>query len=126
MLKHPFPANYRIRRNADFLRVYQKRCAVSDGELLIFGCENGLPHPRLGLSVSKRLGNAVIRNRWKRILREAFRLHRDRLPAGLDLVVLPREGVRPELDRATASLCRLSQKLARKLRRPAHPQRPRR
>lgn len=85
---------------------------------MIFGCENGLPHPRLGLSVSKRLGNAVARNRWKRILREAFRLHRERLPAGLDLVVVPRAGGQAELDRATASLCRLAQKLARRMRIP--------
>jgi len=124
MDKHPLPAKYRIRRSADFQRAYQKRCTVSDGELLIFGCENGLPHPRLGLSVSRRLGNAVVRNRWKRILREAFRLHRERLPVGLDLVVVPRESGQAELDRATASLCRLAQKLARKIGSPRAGHRP--
>lgn len=86
---------------------------MSDGELLIFGYENGLPYSRLGLSVSKRLGNAVARNRWKRILREAFRLHREQLPAGLDLVIVPRESGTAELRRAASSLCRLAARLAR-------------
>jgi len=115
MGKYAFPAKYRIRRGADFQRAYGKRCAVSDGNLLIFGCENGLPYPRLGLSVSKRLGKAVVRNRWKRILREAFRLHRERLPVGIDLVIVPRESGTPDLDRAAASLRRLAPRLAKKL-----------
>jgi ribonuclease P protein component len=115
MIAQRFPARYRILRNADFRRAYRKRCTASDGELLVFGHENGLPHPRLGLSVSKRLGNAVVRNRWKRVLREAFRLSRPRLPCGLDLVVVPRESGKAELDRVTRSLCRLAGKLARKI-----------
>lgn len=110
-----FPAKYRILRNADFRRAYGKRCSAADGELLVFGHENGLPHPRLGLSVSKRLGNAVVRNRWKRVLREAFRINRPKLPVGLDLVVVPRETGKAELDRAVRSLCRLAEKLARKI-----------
>ena len=63
--------------------------------LVVQGCANGLPHTRLGLSVSRRVGNAVLRNRWKRIIREAFRTQRDELPVGLDLVVRPRRGATP-------------------------------
>ncbi len=49
---------------------------------------NGLPFPRLGISVARAAGISVARNRMKRLLREAFRLNRDALPQGVDLVVV--------------------------------------
>jgi ribonuclease P protein component len=106
---------YRVCREADFRRIYRLRSTVSDARLVIFGCANGLPHSRLGLSVSRKVGNAVVRNRWKRLLREAFRLTRDHLPEGLDLIVIPRQGVEPGLAGLTESLVRLTGQLARKL-----------
>ena len=115
MARHAFPAKYRILRDGDFRRAYRKRCTAADDQLLVFGHENGLSYPRLGLSVSRKLGNAVARNRWKRILRETFRLSRAELPGGLDLVVVPRQSGKPELDRSMRSLCRLAGKLARKM-----------
>jgi ribonuclease P protein component len=51
---------------------------------------NGLGHPRLGLTVPRRVGKAVRRNRLKRLLREAFRLNQHELPQGMDYVVLVR------------------------------------
>jgi ribonuclease P protein component len=106
---------YRIRRGSDFQRVYLRRCTAADESLLVFGAANGLPHPRIGLSVSRKLGKAVVRNRWKRLIREAFRLRREQLPVGVDLVVVPRPGAEPSLSALLDCLPRLATRIARRL-----------
>jgi ribonuclease P protein component len=110
-----FPATCRMCKKADFQRVFQRRCTAGDDLLLVFGCLNGSPHARLGLSVSRKVGGAVVRNRWKRLVREAFRHRRDQLPPGVDLVVIPRPEAKPELAALEASLPRLAGRVARKL-----------
>jgi len=110
-----FLAEHHIRRGIDFRRVYQRRCAASDNLLLVLGCENDLPHARLGLSVSRKVGNAVVRNRWKRLIRESFRITRRRLPEGVDLVIIPRQGATPTLAAMLESLPRLAGRVGRKL-----------
>ena len=59
---------YRITRGAEFQRAYQRRLTAGDDRLLVFVYPNGLAHPRLGLSVSRKVGDAVVRNRWKRAI----------------------------------------------------------
>jgi ribonuclease P protein component len=115
MTSERFRSEYRLRKGADFARVYARRCSASDSLLLVFVLENGLPHPRLGLSVSKKVGNAVKRNRWKRLVREAFRLSRLELPTGIDMVVIPRAGAEPELKPLRESLVRLAKRAAERL-----------
>jgi ribonuclease P protein component len=112
-------ARDRLRSGADFARVYQRRASSADGTLLVYVCDNALGRPRLGLSVSRKLGGAVERNRWKRILREAFRLSRTQLPSDLDIIVIPRPGSTPELARAKKSLVRLVERATRRLARGA-------
>ncbi len=89
--------------------------SASDGNLLVFWAANGLPHCRLGLSVSRKVGGAALRNRWKRLIREAFRTSRSRLPEGLDLVVIPRKTDKPELCQIQNSLADLAHRIARRL-----------
>jgi len=105
-----------MRRSDDFRRVFRRRCSVGDGQIVVYGHSNDLPHARLGLSVSRKVGGAVVRNRWKRLVREAFRLSRLHLPAGTDLIVIPQPGAAPSLRRLVDALPRLAARVARKLR----------
>jgi ribonuclease P protein component len=86
-----FPKAFRVLRRAEFRRVYEAGQRRSGPLCALFFRPNGLSHTRLGVTASARLGNAVLRNRVKRRLREVFRLNRERVPGGWDLVVNPRE-----------------------------------
>jgi len=108
------PAEH-LRRPADFRRVYERHRSASDAMLIVYACENGLPYLRLGLSVSRKIGGAVQRNRLRRLYREAFRLTRHEMPAGFDLVLIPRSGEEPALEELLRALPRLVKQVARKL-----------
>jgi ribonuclease P protein component len=110
-----FPKSRRLLKAAEFDRVFHRRRSQSDSLVVVYACENILPHARLGLGVSRKCGNAVVRNRWKRCLREAFRLAQYELPPGLDFVVLPRKGAAAATPRLRRSLLMLAARLARQL-----------
>jgi ribonuclease P protein component len=110
-----------LRRGADFRRVYERRRSVSNEWLIVYACENGLDYLRLGLSVSRKVGNAVRRNRLRRLYREGFRLSRHQMPSGMDLVLIPRRPEPPTLEELTDALPRLVRQAARKLGREAPP-----
>jgi ribonuclease P protein component len=107
----------RIRKQADFERVYQTRLFAADGVLVVNGAANGRAHSRLGLSVSRKIGTAVVRNRWKRLIRECFRLSREQLPSGIDLVVRPQKGAIADFAAISRSLPALARRIARRLER---------
>lgn len=115
------PARYRLtkaqklRRPAEFKRVYDGGSKAGDDRLLVFALPNGLGVTRLGLSVSKKNGSAVKRNRIKRLLREAFRLSQHDLPPGLDLVLIPRPGADATLAGYRQSLAGCVRRAARRL-----------
>jgi ribonuclease P protein component len=115
--EHDFrlPRNLRLRKNADFQQVYDRRRSVSDRNIIVYGRENGLPYLRLGLSVSRKNGKAHERNRLRRLYREAFRLTRHEMPTGLDLVIIPRRPKPPTLAELMQSLPSLIGQLARRL-----------
>lgn len=108
------PAEH-LRRPSEFQHVYERRRSASDEWLIVYGCENNLAHLRLGLSVSRKFGNAVRRNRLRRLYREAFRLARHQMPGGLDLVLIPRKVLAPTLTHLKQALPRLVSQVARKL-----------
>jgi ribonuclease P protein component len=112
-----FPKQLRLRSRSDFRLVYERRCGVGDDFVRLLGRLNDRPHPRIGLSVSRQVGNAVLRNRWKRLLREAFRMSREKLPEGLDFIVVPRNTAKPELQPLMKSLVDLSWRLQKRLKR---------
>ena len=114
MLNHRFQKRNRVLKRTDFERVMAARTAAVDGMIRVLGLANDLGYPRLGLTVSRKVGNAVIRNRWRRLLREAFRLVQHELPP-LDLVCFPNSKSRPELRSLMESLPCLANKLHKRM-----------
>ena len=103
-----FPKSVRLLKSSDFDRVMKQRQSASNGFVVVYAAPNDLGFTRLGLIVSRKCGNAVVRNSWKRGLREAFRLSYSDLPAGYDLVVLPRRGATPVVAKLSGSLTKLA------------------
>ena len=75
--------------------MYGARNAIHAPAIVVFSCPNGLTYARLGVSVGRKHGNAVRRNRIKRVFREAFRQSRHLLPPGRDYVLVPKRGAGP-------------------------------
>jgi ribonuclease P protein component len=114
-----FRKKHHLRHSADFARIYALRCVARGRHLTVFAAQNPTGGLRAGLSVSKKHGNAVLRNRLKRLLREAFRLSRHELPAGLDLVLVPVDARDTQLQEFQETLVRSVSQLALKLRPPS-------
>ena len=112
-----FSRRLRLRRRREFQEVFARRCSKRDRLLVVYGRLNGLPHARLGIAVSRRLGKAAVRNRWKRRLREAFRRERAVLPGGIDFVVIPTAPAPAGYRDVCKSLKLLTSEVARRLRR---------
>ncbi len=87
--------------------------------MVVYVARNGLSGSRLGLSVGKRVGGAVVRYRIKRLIREAFRLSQHELPAGLDIICVARTPPAATMEDYRDSLRRLVASASRKLPDPA-------
>ena len=88
MVQAAFRPDERIRRRADFQRVYDQGMRVHGRYATVFMLPNSLPVGRLGIAATKKLGGAVVRNRAKRLIREIFR--RNKIAPGFDVVVVPK------------------------------------
>lgn len=116
MASEGFPNDARLRRRGEFDRVFAQGARVHGDRLTLLGARRS-GETRLGVPCGRRYSKrAVDRNRFRRLVREAFRRARAGLPSGLDLVVLPR--CRPEgasLAVFAEELPKLVERLARKL-----------
>ncbi|MFO0941510.1 MAG: ribonuclease P protein component [Pirellulales bacterium] len=114
--RNRFTRHQRLRRSEDFAAVFDTGQVVSDATLVVHAVPSPGSPTRLGLSVSKRVGNAPLRNRWKRMIREAFRLSYSKLPTEMTIVVRPRKDARPKSSDVAESLLRLTKRVAKRLR----------
>lgn len=105
---------HRLARRRDIDLVWRRGRRYSGPLLRLHVRANGLPHSRLAMSVPARLCNAVLRNRWRRLLRESFRLRPDAVGPGLDLLAVPLrppQGLaRPAVEAALLDLVRRARK----------------
>lgn len=83
-----------LKKNSDFQKVYRQGKSYANRYLVMYVLENHTEGNRLGISVSKKVGNSVIRHHLIRLIRESYRLHEDMFNNGLDIVVIARSTAR--------------------------------
>ncbi|TWU44895.1 Ribonuclease P protein component [Novipirellula aureliae] len=109
-----------------FTFVLRKGACAADGILVMFAVERkvSMIHDgdraddataRIGITIPKKVGNAVVRNRWKRWIRESFRTQIDEIPGGIDIVVRPKKGAKPSWRAIRRSIPYLAKKVAKRL-----------
>jgi len=79
-----------IKSNLDFQDIYKKGKSYANRFLVMYIVENGTDKNRIGISVSKKVGNSVVRHRVKRLIKESYRLHEAVFNSGLDIVIVAR------------------------------------
>lgn len=83
-----------LKRSADFQKVYREGKSYANRYLVMYVLENQTERNRLGISVSKKVGNSVVRHRVTRLIRESYRLQEDIFNSGLDMVVIARNSAK--------------------------------
>ena len=86
-----YPHSESLRKNSDFQNVYKHGKSSANRLLVMYTKKNGLDINRIGISVSKKVGNSVVRHRITRLVRESYRLNEDMFSSGLDIVVVARK-----------------------------------
>lgn len=84
---------FRVKKEKDFNAIFKEGKSFANRKFVIYRLENNEQHFRVGLSVSKKLGNAVMRNQIKRRIRHILIAHKDQLVENVDFVVIARKGV---------------------------------
>ena len=100
-----------LKKNNDFQLVYKKGTSYANRYLVMYIKENQLNRNRIGISVSKKVGNSVVRHHITRLVRESYRLNKDRVKTGLDIVVVARAAAKEsdfkKIESAYLHLCGL-------------------
>ena len=79
-----------LKKNRDFQNVYRKGKSYANRYFVMYVLKNETEQNRLGISVSKKVGNSVVRHRFCRLVRESYRLHEEIFNSGLDIVIVAR------------------------------------
>lgn len=99
-----------LKKNEEFQRVYRVRKSYANQLLIMYAADNHLPISRIGISVSKKIGNSIVRHHVSRLVRESYRLHKEELLGGKDFIVVARPAVADagyhEVEKAYLSLLR--------------------
>lgn len=106
-----FQKTQRVVSNARFTLILRRGTCVADGVLVLFAVQTDATGSRLGITIPKKVGNAVVRNHWKRLIRESYRTQQDEIPVGYDFIVRPKKGAEPtwaEIQRSVPSLAKKS------------------
>ena len=100
-----------IKKNSEFQKVYRNGKSYANKLLIMYISRSERPDTRIGISVSKKVGNSVVRHHLARLVRESFRLNRDTLEEGLDIIVVARAAAKDSdyktIERAFMHLCGL-------------------
>mgnify|MGYP000506465512 CR=1 FL=1 len=100
-----------IKKNSEFQQVYRNGKSYANKLLIMYISRSERPDTRIGISVSKKVGNSVVRHHLARLVRESFRLNRDTLEEGLDIIVVARAAAKDSdyktIERAFMHLCGL-------------------
>lgn len=100
-----------LKKNSDFQKVYRRGSSYANKYLVMYVIKNNTKQNRIGISVSKKVGNSIVRHRLTRLVRESYRLSEERIKTGLDIVVVARANAKgksfKEIDSAMMHLCKL-------------------
>ncbi len=83
-----------LQKNNDFRLVYQKGKSLANRYIVMYILKTQNDYNRIGISVSKKVGNSVVRHRIKRRIKEAYRLHENEFDRGMDIVCIARTGAK--------------------------------
>ena len=91
MVEQKYPKNERLRRRQDFTEIFNQGSKTYSSHLILFCRANGGQSARVGITASRKVGIAVVRNRVKRLIREFFRQHKSCFTAGIDYSLVVKE-----------------------------------
>jgi len=104
----------RLRKNRDFQKVYKSGRSAADKLLVSYCMDNGSEENRVGVSVSKKVGNSVVRHRMKRLVKEAFRSREEDFGRGRDIIFIVRKSAaEADFEAVSHSVSRLMKKMER-------------
>ena len=100
-----YPHSESLKKNRDFQLLYKEGKSRANRYLVLYVKENGMEKNRFGVSVSKKVGNSVVRHRITRLIRESYRLHEDMFNSGLDMAVIARVSAKGKAWMKSAARC---------------------